>query len=78
MKRFVSLFIAFTLVFTGLMTLSTNRAYALTEDSNVASFVSRCYLYILGRPADDAGLQNWTNLLLSNTSTAAEIINGFM
>ncbi len=78
MKRIISSFIAFTLVFSRLMIFSANPAYALTEDSNVASFVSRCYLYILGRPADDAGLQNWTNLLLSNTSTAAEIINGFM
>lgn len=78
MKRIVSFFIAFILVLSGLMAFSSNRSYALAEDSSVAGFVSRCYLYILGRPADDAGLQNWTNLLLSNTSTAAEIINGFM
>ena len=42
------------------------------------SFVERSYELILGRKADEDGKTAWTNLLVSQKSTAAEIIDGFV
>ncbi len=49
-----------------------------TSMIGVKDFVERCYSLILGRLADEEGLNNWVNLLSSKTATAAEIVNGFM
>ena len=43
-----------------------------------ASFVRRCYRLILGREADEGGLNNWVNQLVSGSSGAAGIIGSFL
>ncbi len=47
-------------------------------ESLVSSFVRRCYSLILGRAADEGGLNNWVNQLESGKSKASEIISNFM
>ena len=44
----------------------------------IEAFVKRCYQLILGRDADQGGLQGWSDALESNTATAAQIIDGFV
>ncbi len=43
-----------------------------------SAFVRRCYSLILGREADEGGLNNWVNELLSGNSNAATIISNFL
>lgn len=43
-----------------------------------SAFVRRCYSLILGRTADEGGLNNWVNLLASGSSNAATIISNFL
>ena len=44
----------------------------------VQEFVRRLYENILNRPADDAGLQAWTNVLKSGTEQGAKVAQGFI
>jgi len=46
--------------------------------SNTQDFVKRFYSVILGRNADNAGMDEWTNQLLLRKSTAATIAQGFI
>ena len=46
--------------------------------SQVACFVDRCYGKILNRPADESGLEDWTEQLESQYLAAANIIGGFV
>ena len=49
-----------------------------SDIAKVKSFVQRCYSLILGREADEGGLNNWVNQLASGTSNAATIISNFL
>ncbi len=53
---------------------------SVTVESNelIRAFVSRCYKMILGRSPDREGLVSWTNMLANGSSTASQIILGFM
>ena len=42
----------------------------------VSSFVNRLYTIILDRPAESAGLADWTNALTSGEKTSADIVYG--
>jgi len=44
----------------------------------VEDFVQRYYRYILGREADQEGLNHWTKLLKADTATASEIADFFL
>jgi len=44
----------------------------------VEAFVERFYTVILGRTADDAGLQSWVNQLVSHQSAGSDIARGFI
>ena len=44
----------------------------------IKAFVRRCYQLILGRDADDDGLQGWSDALKNKTAAASQIINGFV
>ena len=46
--------------------------------SKVACFVDRCYGNILNRPADEGGLNGWTEKLEAQYLTASNIISGFV
>lgn len=48
------------------------------DTAKVTSFVSRCYNLILGREADEGGLNNWVGQLASGSSNAATIISNFL
>ena len=48
------------------------------RNQKINEFVSRCYRIILGREADQGGLDTWYNELASGRKTAAEIINQFV
>ncbi|MCR4647791.1 MAG: InlB B-repeat-containing protein [Lachnospiraceae bacterium] len=47
-----------------------------TKEDNVRDFVERFYVTILGRASDEAGLNSWTQALLSNEKTGADIAAG--
>ena len=49
-----------------------------TPDDKIKAFVKRCYKIILGRGADETGLNNWFNALKSRQRAASEIIDGFV
>ena len=67
---------------TGLFRVDGKLHYAekdgeLTDDLT-DGFVARCYELILGREADEGGLKNWSARLKNGSSTAAEIVSGFV
>ena len=49
-----------------------------TPDEKIKAFVRRCYKIILGRGADEVGLNSWFNALKSRQRAASEIIDGFV
>jgi len=48
------------------------------NDEKIQAFVARCYKIILGRDADEEGMNTWSNELKSGRKTAAEIIESFV
>ncbi len=50
----------------------------LSQKEQVTAFVERFYTIILGRPAEAAGLQDWTNRLLKKEATGAQVAAGFI
>ena len=48
------------------------------SDEKIKAFVIRCYKIILGRDADEGGLNTWSNELKSGRKAAAEIIEAFV
>ena len=48
------------------------------SDQQIRAFVTRCYKIILGRDADEVGMNTWFNELKSRRRTAAEIIEQFV
>ena len=44
--------------------------------AQVSAFVNRLYTIILDRPAEEAGLADWTNALISGEKTSADIVYG--
>ena len=49
-----------------------------TKSLKTQDFVQRFYAVILGRDADNAGMDDWTNQLLSRSATGANIAQGFI
>ncbi len=50
----------------------------LTNEEQVRNFVSRFYTIILDRPAEESGLNDWTNRLIGKTATGADVAAGFI
>jgi len=48
------------------------------NDEKIQAFVARCYKIILGRDADEGGMNTWFNELKSGRKAAAEIIESFV
>ena len=48
----------------------------LSPEEQVRAFVDRLYNIILDRPAEEAGLADWTNALISGENTSADIVYG--
>ena len=48
------------------------------SDQQIRAFVTRCYKIILGRDADEGGMNTWFNELKSRRRAAAEIIEQFV
>lgn len=48
------------------------------DRTGVENFVDRCYVAMLGRHAEDAGLQDWTNLISNREICAAQLAYGIM
>ena len=48
------------------------------SDEQIRAFVSRCYKIILGRDADEGGMNTWSAELASGRKAAAEIIEQFV
>ena len=48
------------------------------SDEKIRAFVSRCYKIILGRDADEGGMNTWSAELASGRKAAAEIIEQFV
>ena len=48
------------------------------SDEKIQAFVSRCYKIILGRDADEGGMNTWSAELASGRKAAAEIIEQFV
>jgi len=46
--------------------------------SDTQEFVKRFYSVILGRTADNAGMDDWTNQLLKRSKTGADVAQGFI
>ncbi len=51
---------------------------ATDPEAMVKAFVGRFYTIILGREGDEAGLNDWTNKLLSGEKTGADVAKGFI
>lgn len=49
----------------------------VTGINEVRAFVNRLYAYALGRTADEAGLNDWTNKLMNKERTGTEVAVGF-
>ena len=47
-----------------------------SKSDPVSAFVNRLYTIILDRPAEEAGLADWTNALISGKNTSADIVYG--
>ena len=61
------------------MTLSIQTTVtAATNTQDVQNFVSRFYTEVLGRTADQAGLDDWTNRLVTGTSAGSDVATGFI
>jgi len=65
------------IVLLGISTFSSS-ALAVTNTQNVQNFVSRFYTEVLGRTADQAGLDDWTNRLVSGESAGSDVATGFI
>ncbi len=50
----------------------------LSQEEKVKKFVERFYTTILDRPAEAAGLNDWTNRLISKQATGADVAAGFI
>ena len=50
--------------------------FAEVDRSKIEAFVDRLYTIILDRPAESAGLADWTNALISGKNTSADIVYG--
>ncbi len=48
------------------------------DDSQIRAFVTRLYEVCLGRTPDDAGLDGWTDALVSHRNTGSEAAYGFI
>ncbi len=59
-----------------LLVLSNSSLFGTTEQ--VEDFVTRFYQKVLNREPDTAGLQDWTNQLVSGTKSGADIAKGFI
>ena len=51
---------------------------ASASDVQIRAFVARCYKIILGRDADEGGMNTWAGELKSHSKVAAEIIEAFV
>ena len=62
------------------LTAMSAEAYAkykeLSAEEQVRAFVDRLYNIILDRPAEEGGLADWTNALISGENTSADIVYG--
>ena len=50
----------------------------MDQNENMTKFVARCYQIFLGRKADPAGLNGWTNAMLSGSNNAKQVAHGFV
>ncbi|MCR4647790.1 MAG: DUF4214 domain-containing protein [Lachnospiraceae bacterium] len=50
----------------------------LTQEEQVRAFVGRFYTIILDRPADEAGLKDWTKKLINKEATGSQVAAGFI
>ncbi|MBB5266434.1 acylphosphatase [Catenibacillus scindens] len=50
----------------------------LEKEKSVEDFVGRLYTYILGRPADEEGLTQWSAVLRSGEEQGAKVAQGFI
>ena len=48
------------------------------DDEKIRAFVARCYKIILGRDADEGGMNTWASELKAQKKAAAEIIEAFV
>lgn len=51
---------------------------SICDSTQIQNFVSRFYIEILNRVADESGLNNWSNQLASGSKTASDIAKGFI
>ena len=58
-------------------TTMTAKTQTVIVETQINSFVRRCYALILGRDPDAGGMKNWSDQLEAGTATASEIITGF-
>ena len=58
--------------------VSVTEQPAGASDEKIRAFVGRCYKIILGRDADEGGMNTWFNELKSRRKAAAEIIEAFV
>ena len=62
----------------GIVRGSADLTAPMDQNEGVTKFIYRCYLKFLGRKADTAGLNAWTNALLSSQNNAKEAAYGFV
>ncbi len=60
------------------VTCDTSAPGIPADDSQVRAFVTRLYEVCLGRTPDDAGLDGWTDALVSHRNTGSEAAYGFI
>ena len=59
-------------------TVSVTEQPAGAPDEKIRAFVTRCYKIILGRDADEGGMNTWAGELQSRRKAASEIIEAFV
>ena len=63
---------------TGTVSPSATAVYTFTASSPANGFAARLYTEVLGREADEIGLNEWTEVLESKKETGAKVAMGFV
>ncbi len=78
MKKPVAILLVAVLLFCSAAGLAeTGDMIRIWNEELIREFVGRTYQEVLGRPADEEGLNNWTTAIMNNTITPTVLVSQF-